>query len=73
EAEACLQQSLALSRRQCAPGWELRGAMSLARVWQRAGRKGDAQTLLSPLVTQYQEGLSTRDLVAARGLLGSLN
>ena len=47
--------------------------MSLARVWQRAGRKGDAQTLLSPLVTQYQEGLSTRDLVAARGLLGSLN
>ncbi|WP_027531256.1 winged helix-turn-helix domain-containing protein [Bradyrhizobium sp. WSM3983] len=73
EAEACLQQSLALSRRQCARGWELRGAMSLARLWQRAGRKGDAQALLAPLVGQYQEGLSSRDLVAARGLLSALN
>ncbi|WP_234681068.1 ATP-binding protein [Bradyrhizobium monzae] len=73
EAEACLQQSLALSRRQCARGWELRGAMSLARVWQRAGRKGDAQALLAPLVGQYQEGLSSRDLVAAKGLLSALN
>ncbi|KJC38844.1 winged helix-turn-helix domain-containing protein [Bradyrhizobium sp. LTSP857] len=73
EAEGYFQQSLALSRRQCALGWELRGATSLARVWQRAGRKGDAQTLLAPLVAQYQEGLSTRDLVAARGLLGALN
>lgn len=73
EAEAWLQQSLALSRRQCARGWELRGAMSLARVWQRAGRKGEAQALLIPLVAQYQEGLSSRDLVAARGLLSALN
>lgn len=73
EAEAWLQQSLALSRRQCARGWELRGAMSLARVWQRAGRKGEAQALLAPLVAQYQEGLSSRDLVAAKGLLSALN
>jgi predicted ATPase len=73
EAEGCLQQSLALSRRQCALGWELRGAMSLARVWQRAGRTGDAQTLLAPLVAQYHEGLSSRDLVAAKELLGALN
>jgi predicted ATPase/DNA-binding winged helix-turn-helix (wHTH) protein len=73
EAEACLQQSLVLSRRQCARGWELRGAMSLARVWQRAGRRRDAQALLAPLVAQYREGLSSRDLVAARELLGALN
>lgn len=73
EAEAWLQQSLALSRRQCARGWELRGAMSLARVWQRGGRKGEAQALLIPLVAQYQEGLSSRDLVAAKGLLSALN
>lgn len=73
EAEAHLQQSLALSRRQCARGWELRGAMSLARIWERAGRKSDAQALLAPLVGQYQEGLSSRDLVAARGLLSALN
>ncbi|MBR0788383.1 winged helix-turn-helix domain-containing protein [Bradyrhizobium manausense] len=73
EAEAWLQQSLTLSRRQCARGWELRGAMSLARIWQRAGRQRDAQALLAPLVGQYQEGLSSRDLVAAKGLLSALN
>lgn len=73
EAEACLQKSLVLSRRQRALGWELRGAISLARVWQRAGRTGDARTLLAPIVAQYQEGISTRDLVAAKGLLGALN
>ncbi|KJC48478.1 transcriptional regulator [Bradyrhizobium sp. LTSP849] len=73
EAEGYFQQSLVLSRRQRALGWQLRGATSLARVWQRTGRKGDAQTLLAPLVAQYQEGLSTRDLVAARGLLDALN
>lgn len=72
-AEDYLQKSLVLSRRQCALGWELRGAISLARVWQRAGRTGDARTLLAPIVAQYQEGISTRDLVAANGLLGSLN
>lgn len=73
EAEAYLQQSLALSRRQCARGWELRAAMSLARVWQHGGRRGDAKALLTPLVAQYQEGLSSRDLVTARELLGALN
>jgi predicted ATPase len=73
EAEGYLQKSLVLSRRQCALGWELRGAISLARVWQRAGRTGDARTLLAPIVAQYQEGISTRDLVAAKELLGALN
>jgi len=73
EAEACLQQSLALSRRQCARGWELRGATSLAQLWQRAGRRGDAKALLTPLVAQYQEGLSSRDLVTAKELLDVLN
>ncbi|UPK38329.1 helix-turn-helix transcriptional regulator [Bradyrhizobium sp. 186] len=73
EAEGYLQKSLVLSRRQCALGWELRGAVSLARVWHQAGKAGDARALLAPLVAQYQEGISTRDLVAAKGLLGSLN
>lgn len=73
EAEALLLQSLAQSRRQCARGWELRGATSLARLWQRSGRRGDAQALLTPIVAQYQEGLSSRDMVTAREFLGALN
>ena len=47
--------------------------MSLARVWQHGGQRGDAKALLTPLVAQYQEGLSSRDLVTARELLGVLN
>ncbi|WP_063688685.1 ATP-binding protein [Bradyrhizobium stylosanthis] len=73
EAESWLRKSLDLSRRQSALGWELRGAISLGRVWQQAGRRDDARTLLAPLVARYQEGLKTRDLVTARELLGTLN
>ncbi|WP_183257443.1 winged helix-turn-helix domain-containing protein [Bradyrhizobium sp. CIR48] len=73
EAEGTLRKSLDLSRRQSAVGWELRGAISLGRIWERAGKAADASALLSPLVARYQEGLQTRDLIAARELLGTLN
>ncbi|MCK1736686.1 winged helix-turn-helix domain-containing protein [Bradyrhizobium sp. 138] len=73
EAESTLRQSLDLSRSQGAVGWELRGAISLGRIWARAGKDADARALLTPLVTGYQEGLRTRDLIAAKGLLGALN
>ncbi|MDA9509149.1 transcriptional regulator [Bradyrhizobium sp. CCBAU 11386] len=73
EAENYFRKSLDLSRRQCALGWELRGAISLGRVWRHTGKAGDARDLLAPLVARYQEGLQSRDLVAARELLGALN
>lgn len=73
EAEHCFGKSLDLSRRQCALGWELRGAISLGRVWRQAGKAGEARDLLTPLVARYHEGLQSRDLVAARELLGALN
>lgn len=73
EAETCLQKSLVLSRRQSALGWELRAALSLARIWQRNGRQGEALAMLAPLVAQYHEGLSSLDLTRAKGLLDELN
>ena len=73
EAANELQRSLALARKQCALGWELRGAVSLGRVWHRTGRAGEARTLIAPLLARYQEGLSTRDLLAAKDFLGTLN
>ncbi|OPY98103.1 transcriptional regulator [Bradyrhizobium sacchari] len=73
EAESWLRKSLDLSRRQCALGWELRAALSLGRVFQQTGRTGEARELLAPLVARYQEGLGTHDLIAATGLLSSLN
>lgn len=73
EAENVLRRSLDLSQRQSAVGWELRGAISLGRIWRQARKAGDARDLLAPLVARYHEGLQTRDLVAARELLGTLN
>jgi tetratricopeptide (TPR) repeat protein len=73
EAENYFRKSLDLSRRQGALGWELRGAISLGRVWRHAGKAGEARDLLAPLLVRYQEGLQTRDLLAARELLGTLN
>lgn len=71
EAETCLGKSLALSRRQCALAWELRGALSLGRIWQRTGRTHEASRMLAPLVAQYQDGLATRDLLRAEDFLGA--
>ncbi|OAF10756.1 transcriptional regulator [Bradyrhizobium centrolobii] len=73
EAERYLQKSLELSRRQCALGWELRGAVSLGHLWRQAGRRGDARALLAPLVARYQEGLQSHDLAIAKELLSALN
>ncbi len=73
EAETCLQQSLELSRKQCALGWELRAAVTLGGLWQESGRPGDARALIEPLYRRYEEGLDSTDLVAARRLLNALN
>ncbi|MGJ5176466.1 ATP-binding protein [Bradyrhizobium oligotrophicum] len=73
EAELCLASSLALSRRQCALAWELRGALSLGRIWQRTGRAGEASRMLAPLVAQYEEGLASLDLARAKDFLGAVD
>jgi hypothetical protein len=73
EAESFLQKSLDLSRRQCALGWELRGAISLGQLWRNNGRAGEARALIEPLLARYQEGLATRDLLSARNLLNALS
>lgn len=72
-SESELQKSLALSRKQSALSWELRGAISLGRIWQRVGRTKEVRDLISPLVTRYEEGFSSHDLVKAKTLLSSLS
>ncbi len=72
EAEACLQQALALARRQQARSLELRAAMSLSRLWQRQGKRADARELLAPLYGWFTEGFDTPDLQDAKALLAEL-
>ncbi|HWZ71448.1 MAG TPA: winged helix-turn-helix domain-containing protein [Casimicrobiaceae bacterium] len=72
DAEMYLTQSLELSRRQGARGWELRAATDLAALRASQGRSADARTLLLPVFDQFTEGADTADLKAAEELLGNL-
>jgi class 3 adenylate cyclase/predicted ATPase len=70
--EACFQQALDVSRRQQAKSWELRAAMSLARLWQQQGKRAEAHDLLAPVYGWFTEGFDTADLIDAKVLLDEL-
>ena len=72
EAEAAIEQGIAVARRQNAKSWELRGATSLARLRRQQGRQQEAAALLAPILDWFTEGLDTADLQAARTLLADL-
>jgi len=72
EAETCLRRSLEIARRQSALGWALRTALTLGQLWQKSGRNAEARALIAPLHARFEEGLDSRDLVAARTLLETL-
>jgi predicted ATPase/class 3 adenylate cyclase len=73
EAEACFQQALTVARRQQAKSWELRAAMSLARLWQQQGKRAEAYELLAPIYGWFTEGFDTDDLQEAKVLLEALS
>jgi predicted ATPase len=72
EAEACLQQALAVASRQQAKSLELRAAMSLSRLWQQRGKQAEAHALLAPIYGWFTEGFDTLDLQEAKVLLEEL-
>jgi predicted ATPase/DNA-binding winged helix-turn-helix (wHTH) protein len=71
-AEQCFHQALDVARRQDALSWELRAAMSLARLWRGQRRVSQARKLLEPVYHRFTEGFATVDLVAAKALLTSM-
>ena len=72
QAEACYQRALNLSREQHAKTFELRAAMSLARLWAERGERQRAHDLLAPIYGWFTGGLGARDLVEAKALLDVL-
>ena len=71
-AETLLQEAIELARRQGALAWELRSAVSLARVSQGQGRADAARDMLKAVYERFSEGFATADLVDARRLLDQL-
>jgi predicted ATPase len=72
QAAVCFQQALTLARQQQAKAWELRAAMSLARLWQQQDQRAAAHALLADIHDWFTEGFDTPDLREAERLLVAL-
>jgi class 3 adenylate cyclase/predicted ATPase len=71
-AEEIYRKALSISREQDAKFWELRAAMSLARLWGEQGRRAEARELLAPVYGWFIEGFDTADMKEAAALLSEL-
>jgi len=72
KAEAHFERALAVAREQQAKSWELRAAMSMARLWRDQGNRDEARDLLAPVYGWFTEGFDTLDLKEAKALLDAL-
>src|SRR5262249_23528512 len=72
KAEACFGRALAVARKQQAKSWELRAAMSMARLGRDQGRGDEPRDLLAPLYGWFTKGFDPRDLKEAKVLLDEL-
>ena len=72
-AQAYFERALAVARAQQAKSWELRAAMSMARLWRDQGKREEARDLLAPVYGWFTEGFDTLDLKEAKALLDELH
>ena len=68
-AEGSFRQAIDIARQQEALLWELRAALSLARLRVTQGRHDEARQLLTPVYDRFTEGFQTPDLRAAKAFL----
>jgi hypothetical protein len=61
EAQLYFVHSLAFARQQQAKSWELRAAMSVARLWRDQGKPQQAREQLAPVYGWFTEGFDTLD------------
>jgi predicted ATPase len=73
EAEECFLKAIEISRKQSAKSLELRATMSLARLWQKRGKREEARKMLAEIYGWFTEGFDTADLKDAKSLLEELS
>jgi predicted ATPase len=71
-AEVLYCKALSIAQEQEAKLWELRSAVSLARLWRDHGRCGEAHDVLAPVYGWFTEGFDTPDFKEAKALLDRL-
>ena len=72
QAEAYFERALTVARAQQAKSWELRAAMSMARLWRGRAKRNEARDLLAPVYGWFTEGFDTHDLKEAKALVHEL-
>src|SRR6266702_1018650 len=71
-AEDCFNQAAQMARAQGALFWELRVALSVARLRVSQGRHREARAPLASVYDRFTEGFATADLQTARTMLEGL-
>jgi predicted ATPase len=71
-AEELYHKALSIAAEQEAKLWELRAAVSLARLRRDQDRRAEAHDLLAPVYGWFTEGFCTPDLQEAKALLDEL-
>jgi len=72
KAETCFQTAYEIAKQQDAMAFELRAAMSLARLWRREDRVSEARDILKETLDWFTEGFDTPDLQEAQMLLNGM-
>ena len=72
-AEADFREAIALAHSMSAKAWELRAAMSLARLLDKQGKRDEARAMLADIYGWFTEGFDTLDLKEAKALIDELN
>ena len=72
KAQGYFERALVVARQQEAKSWELRAAMSMARLWRDQGKCDEARDLFVPVYGWFTEGFDTLDLKEAKVLLAEL-
>jgi class 3 adenylate cyclase/tetratricopeptide (TPR) repeat protein len=72
EAERSFSRAIDLAHQRGQKSFELRATTSLARLWQKQGKREDAHRMLSGVYSSFTEGFDTADLRSAASLLKEL-
>jgi predicted ATPase/class 3 adenylate cyclase len=72
KAKTHFRRALSIAREKQTKSFELRAAMSLARLWRDQGKPQQASELLAPVYGWFTEGFDTLDLKEAKALLHEL-
>ena len=71
--ESHFAQAIEIARGQSAKLFELRAAVSLARLLSEQGKRAEVRELLAPTHEWFTEGFNMRDLREAKALLDELS